>query len=540
MADGEIHQDSIKNAVSFLGSDRRVGIELPDSCVVSGVKRLIGREFSDLSNYAAILGCPVSMGPSGRPMICTEYSPEEVTAMVLGHVKSLLASQFHEEVVDAVITVPAYFSNSQRQAMIDAASIASFKVLRLQSDAVAALLVRPQTPQDCYIVVVDFGAGKLDLSLVQKQASRFVILTTGGDTQFGGMDLDSAICDVIESEYPSDISRWELLARCRVAREMLSSADETTLDIGDHPRVLTRQELNAILAPFYRRLIEYLDGFFEGQCVRQNDVSEVHIVGGLCQIPEILDVFRGYFGESVQITRAERDAVLLGAILEARIVKGEPIEPPVEIRTTTALSLGFSLADGTCSVLIPRGTQLPATYSRMTTTAKDNQRNIAFDITEGERAMAKDNVKLGTVHVAGIERAPRGVPQIRIDMEVNADGILTVTATDLKTGALFRTTIQSRSNLSRSEIAAMVADGEANRAEDERMQKLALWKGRLVAYVDSIAGTEASAGADFLAQVQEWRSWNAEHADEQLLETVVLQYLKVREVVKGLASTEGT
>jgi molecular chaperone DnaK (HSP70) len=536
--DPRITNNVIDNSVTFQDDKPHVGEGAPDGCVVSGAKRLIGREFNDECDYASVLGCEVAKGESGRPVFAVgdkEVPPEEVASLVLQKVKSSLSEQLGEEVVDAVITVPAYFTNSQRQATVDAATIAGFNVIGLQSEPVAALSSRPSDPDDDHLVVVDFGAGKLDLALVRNEGPSLTVVRTAGDTQFGGMDLDSAVADVIANDIP-EAERRELLVQSRIARETLSSADETTITVAGQERVLTRPELNQILAPQYEKVTAGLDGLFDGNETSKTAVTEVHVVGGMGNVPEVLQVLQDYFGDSVKVTVADGDAVVRGAAMKAAMLtsNSDSIQPAIKL--TTHLSLGLSLADGTCLVLIPRGSAIPATKCTITTTSRDNQRNVGFDVVEGERSMAKDNAKLGVVCVSGIERAPRGVPQIRVSMQINEDGILTVTATDLKTGALITSTIKSQNNLSKDEISKMIAEAEAHKIEDDKAHKLAQWKTRLTGYVDSLSHLpvdESTRGA-FSADIENWKRWNSEHANEKDLEIIIRQFFNVRQVVKNL------
>jgi molecular chaperone DnaK (HSP70) len=257
----------------------------------------------------------------------------------------------------------------------------------------------------------------------------------------------------------------------------------------------------------------------------------------------VADLVTQYFPKTTAVTKAADRAVVTGAAMEGAILKGvsNPLLPKFVVRLTTALSLGFSLADGTFSVLIPRGSIIPAKKCTITTTSRDGQRNVGFDVLEGERAMAKDNIKLGSVTVKGIERAPRGVAKIEVAMEINEDGILVVTAIDLRTGVSITATIQSGSTLSKEEISEMIAEAKANKADDERFQKRSEWRARLIQYVDRLGQHEFldnTVRDKILPLVAEWSQWNDEHANEESAEPYIQQYFAVKKVAKRLCHSE--
>jgi molecular chaperone DnaK (HSP70) len=444
-------------------------------------------------------------------------------------------------VVDAVIAVPAFFSNSQRQATIDAASIAGFNVLRLQSDTVAALMARPFDSVDHYLVVIDFGGGKLDLSLVQQTEGTLTILRTAGDTQFGGMDLDRAVADAISWEIPGDVkcSRRQILAECRRVRERLAFKTETAFLLRGYNRVFNKEELNPILMPLYAKVTQGLHDLFDNNRITKDRVTEVHLVGGLRHVPDLASLIKAFFVDPVSITTASDNAIVVGAAMEGAILKNVITHklPRFQVKLTTPLSFGLSVGDGTCLVLIPRGSVLPAKKCTTTTTSRDDQRNVLFDIIEGERKMAKDNVRLGSVVVDGIQVGPRGVPRIEVTMEINEDGILVVTAVDLKTGSLITTTIESGSNLSKQNIQTMMAEAEAHKVEDNRVHKRTQWRTRLNCYVDSLLQKDIPdiEQRKILAEkVVGWKHWNATHQNERAADVYIKQYFEVRKTVKQI------
>jgi molecular chaperone DnaK (HSP70) len=455
--------------------------------------------------------------------------------MLLQEVKALLADDLNEEVVDVVITVPGLFSHNQRQAIVDSVSIAGFNVLRLQSETVAAILAAQDSLGNGHVLVVDFGAGNLELSLVRKEEDVLTILRTAGSTQFGGIDLDSVLADAVGPDLP----RRQLLFECHKARHLLSAADSAVIQVGDIERHLTRAELNEILASSYQKLTEGLNELFDGNPFTPDMVDEIHFVGGMTQVSEVRDLVADFFGRRPNVVRAGPNATAVGAAMEGAVQKGIRHERlcQVKVQVTVPLSIGFSLADGTMIVMIPRGTVLPAKKRTRTTTSRDNQRNVGFDIIEGERKLAKDNVKLGSIFVDGIERAMRGVPKIDISMEINEDGILVVEAKDLKTGALIQTTLRSGTTLSREQIAQMVADAAAHKEEDERAHKRAVWRTKLHCYVNALNAAQWEDTAlrrQFQERIDEWKRWNQEHENEEAPDVYVAQLKTVASEVQQM------
>jgi molecular chaperone DnaK (HSP70) len=364
------------------------------------------------------------------------------------------------------------------------------------------------------------------------------MLRTVGDTQFGGIDMDRLIADAL-SPPDTKLTRREILSECRRGREKLSSVPETTLHFGEVERRLTKVELDGIVASLYQKVVAFLDELFEGAPLTRDDINEVHIVGGLAHDPRFVSIVTESFPSSASITKAAADAVVIGSALEGAILTeiSSPLIPKLTIRLTTPLSIGFSLADGTRSILIPRGSIIPFTSSATTTTSRDNQSNVGFDVVEGERTMAKDNVKLGNVVVRGIQQAPRGVPKINVTMTINTDGILVVEAVDVITGSTITATIQSNSNLSKDEVTDMVAEARAHKAEDDRLQKRSLWRARLVSYVDNLAlmkVPEGPARDEFYQRIEEWHKWNADNSNAEAAAEYINQYFAVRKEAKRL------
>jgi molecular chaperone DnaK (HSP70) len=541
--DSRISPSQVATTVAFIGDEKKVGSDVallpPEVTVVQSCKRLIGHEFTSGMDYEGLYGCEISQGATNLPVIAGQYSPEQIIAFILGSVKAQLAEQLQEDVVDAVIAVPAFFSNSQRQATLDAASIAGFNVMRLQSETVAALMARPFDSVDRYLVVIDFGGGKLDLSLVQQAGATLTILRTAGDTQFGGIDLDKAVADVISREMPVGVSKRQILTECRRVRELLAFKNEATISLNDFSRVITKAELNGILESLYAKVTQGLQDLFENNRITKDRVKEVHLVGGLRHVPDLANLIKAFFVDPVSITTASDNAIVVGAAMEGAIRKQVSSNklPRFQVKLTTPLSLGLSLADGTCLVLIPRGTVLPATKSTTTTTSRDDQRNVGFDVVEGERKMAKDNVRLGSVVVDGIQQALRGVPRIEVTMEINEDGILVVTAVDLRTGALITATIESGSNLSKHDIIAMMAEAEAYKLEDNRVHKRTQWRTRLHSYVDSLLQKDIPDDDQrtlIAEKVAAWKHWNATHQNELVADVYIKQYFEVRKVIKQI------
>lgn len=507
--DESISDCEFPSIVTFSPTEHCIGKLKHDneSVEVTSVKRLIGKDFTDSTFKECVMQLPYEvsqMKSTGRPIVSAfgeNYSPEQITSFLLTEVRKRISSQLREEVIDAVISVPAFFSNSQKQATRDAGEIAGFHVMRIVSETVAAVMSynsrNPESTLKDNVLVFDMGGGKLDITIM----SNSTMLRTVGSTQLGGIDFTYLLKEIVHKENAEEI---------KIA---LSSQDEY--------EGITRKQLEEACEPLFVKIIKMLDEAFNGSKVTKESINKIFFIGGATKMPKLRNVVIEYFNGTPSAVDAISDEVARGAAMQGAILKGNNSSSllNIEIKNTTPLSLGFSLADGTTSVLIPRGTVIPVKLSTETTTFKDNQMNVGFDIVEGERKIAADNIKLGDVCVEGIEQAPRGVPKILITMEINEDGILVVTANDKKTGAKITTTIQNSGNLSKSEVENLIKEAEANKQLDDMRKKKAESKSKLQFFIDRVLNASKQLEKEMTEKlapiIKEYSTWLSEHQDEE-------------------------
>jgi molecular chaperone DnaK (HSP70) len=371
------------------------------------------------------------------------------------------------------------------------------------------------------VALIDFGAGALDVSILQETRDTVTIQRTAGDTDLGGIDFDACFARLVAVD---SLDRRSLFFNSRMARESLSSTEKVI--IGDS-RTISRREAAAAFSDLYNRVIGVLDSAFEGNPITQRHIQEVMMLGGMSIAPDIVALVRKYFADTTRITVCQKDALVRGAAVQGAVLAGIH-SIPVAVKITTPHSLGISLADGSTKVLIPRGTVLPCKHTTKSTTSKDNQKNVGFDVVEGEEARAAKNVKLGNIAVIGIENAPKGVPKIQVTMEINEDGLLVVGAIDLKTGAEITATLQSGANLSKAELDGLAAK---QTAEAEVVNKREAWKERVEGLLNLLKAGDSSPEAKKLAV--ELESWLEAHTNEDQADTFIKKYFEVKTNGKG-------
>jgi molecular chaperone DnaK (HSP70) len=505
--EGQATGDVLKSVIVFSGDTKTVGSIPPDTddvIVVTDLKQIIGRDFSDssLTPYLEKLPFPVIEDPdTGRPVIQIgdhRYTAEELVAMLLANIRERVSQQLGENVRDAVISVPAFFSNAQRQATIDAGKIAGLRVLRIVSEpAAVALVFNAKNPSEepRHIVVFDMGAGKLDISLATLENGVCTVVKTTGNTQLGGSDIDRRLVDHFISQLGEDTPAAVRRLRddCERAKIELSSNQSTVLLDSE----LTRAQFEDICEDVFQSVLKPLHELFSDGSVQRENVSKVLLVGGTTKIPRIRRMLADFFGDGVELfdTEAHKIDVAEGAAMQGAILKGN-LEG-VAIRNSTPLSLGISLANGTTLVILPRGSPLPATLSTPATTFQDDQLNVGFDIVQGERPLARDNIKLGHITVEGIQRARRGVPRLLVEMTLDEDGILIVTAKDLRTGAAMTSRLENKGNLSPGQIDRLLAEAENEAGNDPQLRERAAAKSELEFFLErarKVFDTEVDAG----------------------------------------------
>ena len=465
------------------------------------VKRLIGRKFSedvvkkdlDLVSYNIV---PADNGDAWIEVNGKKMSPPEISARVLMKMKKTAEDYLGEAVTEAVITVPAYFNDSQRQATKDAGRIAGLDVKRIINEPTAAALAYGMDKRaggDRKIAVYDLGGGTFDVSIIEiaqvDGEMQFEVLATNGDTFLGGEDFDKRIIDFLVEEFQKqeglDLRKDPLaLQRLRDSAERakceLSSAMQTdvnlpyiTMDANGpkHMNIkLTRAKLEGLVADLVAKTIEPCRIALKDANLRANEVTEVILVGGMTRMPKVQEAVKEFFGKEPRKDVNPDEAVAVGAAIQAGVLSGSVKD--VLLLDVTPLSLGIETMGGVFTKLIEKNTTIPTKQSQVFSTAEDNQSAVTVHVLQGEREQAKFNKSLAKFDLAGIEAAPRGMPQVEVTFDIDANGIMHVQAKDKKTGKEQRIEIKANSGLSEAEIQQMVRDAEANKEEDKKFHEL--------------------------------------------------------------------
>lgn len=540
--------------VAFTDSERLVGDSAKNQSSINPkntifeIKRFMGVNFSDPKVQEDIRRMPYSVvrGDGDKPLVEVtfmgekkRYSPEEISSMILGHMKEIAESFLGKPVKDAVVTVPAYFSDAQRQATKDAGRIAGLNVIRIINEPTAGSLaygMGKSSNKERKIVVFDLGGGTFDVTLLSLEDGMFEVLATGGDTHLGGSDFDNRLVQHFAKEFkrshkldvttnPRSLRR--LKTACEKAKQTLSNSSTAAVEVDalmegtDLYTTISRAKFEDICHDLFKTPLETLSNVLKDGKASKNDIDDVVLVGGSTRIPRIQHLLSEFFNGMTLCKSVNPDeAVAYGAAIQGNILGGDVADDLKDILLLDVipLSLGIQTAGEIMTHIIKRNSTIPSQKTQTFSTYSDNQQSVTIQVYEGERQMTRDNNKLGEFELGGIAPAPRGVPQIEVKFDVDANGLLCVTAQDKNTGKENSVTITNSGRLSESEINRLVKEAEEMKEIDEAAKARVEAKNNLETLIYQSKQSDNESVKSKAQEIDEWLTSNPSASTQEMMD----------------------